>query len=821
MVYAIKIARDSQIAFAVEAVAASQVRDVAQQVRYWQGRVFLPVLHGVGLGRIADTSLHRVTQKPAMLVMELADGTLQGKKFEGEALMMVAWALASTLALLNSSGFIHGDLKPSNVLWQACSDGMEEQMLPGLNGWPLLTDFGSAQAFRTMHPQQTPLDLNDKVQTHGWTKAYAAPEVVSCHGQWQTIRSDMFSWALTIRAVSQDGDLPPTLQDLCTACLNSDPERRPSSFGEIAERLEKECPACLQWGMRLWQHQQRYFESAAHAQQHSSNLCKQGLHVLVSHRQQILGDRKHEADALELLAEQCHRIGNATDAVKLRQEAVKVDPQRAASVVSLGNLGNSYGELGDAAKQRDLLERALKIEEAYFGEDHREVAITLTNLGCAYGALGDALKKRDLLKRALKIDEAYFGEDHREVAITLTGLANAYGDLGDTAKKRGLLERALKILEAYFGEDHREVAITLTNLGNAYGNLGDALKERDLLERALKILEAYFGKDHKELAITLANLGNAYGDLGDALKKRDLLERALKILEAYFGEDHKEVAITLANLGNAYGDLGDALKKRDLLERALKIREAYFGKDHKEVAIALADLGNAYGDLGDALKERDLLERALKILEAYFGEDHKELAITLGNLGNAYGDLGDALKKRDLLERALKIKEAHFGEDHKEVAFTLANLGPAYGNLGDALKESDLLERALKILEAYFGKDHKEVAITLANLGMNSRHILQGYEVARESCERALKIFLKTWDSEHPYAVKVQRHLGDVLQKHEACAYSFQSASESHLQCALCFSLCFLCFFSLHLLACMGLVALVVRKLVLLTRCFT
>ena len=49
------------------------------------GRVgaFLPLLHGVGLGRVADTSLHRVTQKPAMLVMQLADGTLQAKKFEG------------------------------------------------------------------------------------------------------------------------------------------------------------------------------------------------------------------------------------------------------------------------------------------------------------------------------------------------------------------------------------------------------------------------------------------------------------------------------------------------------------------------------------------------------------------------------------------------------------------------------------------------------------------------------------------------------------------------------------------------------------------
>ena len=91
-----------------------------------------------------------------------------------------------------------------------------------------------------------------------------------------------------------------------------------------------------------------------------------------------------------------------------------------------------------------------------------------------------ALSQRELLERALKIAEAYFGEDHFEVAITLMNLGNAYGDLGDAAKQRELLERALKIKEAYFGKDHKEVAITLTNLGNAYGDLGDAAKRSSL-----------------------------------------------------------------------------------------------------------------------------------------------------------------------------------------------------------------------------------------------------------------------------------------------------------------------------------------------------
>ena len=44
---------------------------------------------------------------------------------------------------------------------------------------------------------------------------------------------------------------------------------------------------------------------------------------------------------------------------------------------------------------RDLLEKALRIQEREYGAEHRLVATTLTNLGIAYGDLGDAQKKRD------------------------------------------------------------------------------------------------------------------------------------------------------------------------------------------------------------------------------------------------------------------------------------------------------------------------------------------------------------------------------------------------------------------------------------------
>ena len=716
----------SQTPFAVEAVAASQVREFAQQVSGWQGRVFVPVLHGVGVGRILDEP-PRASRKPAILVMQLVDGTLKDQMFEGEALIMVAWALASTLSLLNEAGFIHGDLKPASVLWKECSSAQAESTAYSPGGWPLLTDFGSAHSFSSMCPQQQPLSVADQIHTHAWTRAYAAPEVLSCGGSWQTIRSDVYSWALTMRAVSRHCTLPLGLQELCEACESVNPESRPSSFADIAAALEKLCPACLPWGRSLWEQQQGHMASAEHPQQRTTHICKQGLQVLVSLRQHLSVDPKAEAESLGIIANQLLRVGSTSKALSLYEELMRVNPDRAVSCVHLDNLGTAYGDLGDHAKMRDLLERATKIKEAYFGKDHFEVAITLGNLGTAYGALGDHARERDLLERALKILEAHFGKDHFEVATILNNLGNAYGDLGDHTKKKDLLERALKIKEAHFGKDHFEVATLLSYLGTAYGDLGNHAKMRDLLETSLKIKETYFGKDHFEVALILNNVGIACGALGDHAKERDLLERALRILEAHFGKDHFEMARTLGNLGTAYGALGDHAKMRDLLERALKIKEAYSGKDHFEVAMTLGNLGTAYGALGDHARERDLLQRALKILEAHFGKDHFEVAMMLNNLGNAYGDLGDHAQKKDLLERALKIKEAHFG------------------------------------------KDHFEVAISLYNLANGPVHVLEGSQVAKTTCERALRILRSSLGPTHPHTLKVQRHLHDVLLKYEAC----------------------------------------------------
>ena len=57
------------------------------------------------------------------------------------------------------------------------------------------------------------------------------------------------------------------------------------------------------------------------------------------------------------------------------------------------------------------------------------MASTLVNLGIAYRELADYDKAKDILERALNIEEQHFGQGHFEVAKTITTLGNVYGRL--------------------------------------------------------------------------------------------------------------------------------------------------------------------------------------------------------------------------------------------------------------------------------------------------------------------------------------------------------------------------------------------------------
>jgi Tfp pilus assembly protein PilF len=298
------------------------------------------------------------------------------------------------------------------------------------------------------------------------------------------------------------------------------------------------------------------------------------------------------------------------------------------------------------------------------GAAPEQTAIVLLRVGQYQMARAQLTSARELIERALAIQEPLYGPEHPQVAITLSNFGTVQDELGEFESACATQQRALAINEAVYGPEHPDVALTLTNLGIVQRQLGELERAHATQQRAVAIFEAVHGPEHPQVAHTLTNLGIVQCELGELERARATQQRALAINEAVYGPEHPNVAKTLTSLGTVQRELGEFEAARATQQRALAIKEAVYGPKHPDVANTLSNLGNVELQLGELEQARTLLQRALAIFEAVYGPEHPQLANTLGNLGSVNLQLGELEQARTLLQRALATFERFFGSDY-------------------------------------------------------------------------------------------------------------------------------------------------------------
>ena len=365
---------------------------------------------------------------------------------------------------------------------------------------------------------------------------------------------------------------------------------------------------------------------------------------------------------------------------------------------------------------RGLYERALRIAETFFGQEHNEVAVIINNLGQVLQDMGNLEGAKKNFERALQIGEKVYGTDHPKVAIYVNNLGLVLKDLGDLAGAKKNFERALQIGEKVYGTDHPQVAIYVNNIGLILQDLGDLEGAKKNFERVLKIGEKVYGTDHPKVAIYVNNLGLVLQALGDLAGARKSYEQALEIDENIYGPNHPNVARDINNLGTVLQDMGDLASSKKNFERALQIDEKVYGPDHPNVAIRVNNIGMVLQALGDLAGARKSYERALQIDENIYGPNHFNVARDVNNLGMVLQALGDLAGARKSYERALQIDENIYGPNHFNVARDVNNLGSVLQDLGDQANAKKNYERALEIVRNNLGENHPKTQLVQKNL---------------------------------------------------------------------------------------------------------
>ena len=406
-------------------------------------------------------------------------------------------------------------------------------------------------------------------------------------------------------------------------------------------------------------------------------------------------------------------------------------------------------ELGRFAECRDLLGRALALQEEAGGADDGGLAATLAHLAIVEHDLGDLASARDHLRRAIAIRTRASDPMDPSLAVAYKNLGMVEREDGHPAQAKGLLQRAIAIEEETLDAGHPELGISYSHLALVERDLGDLPAARDLLARAIAIHEACYPADHPKLAIRYSNLAMVERDLGNLNAARRLLHRAIAINQKAFEPDHPTLAASYSNLAAVDVSLGNLGEARGLLRRALAIDEKVFEPDHPDLAASYSNLATVEQHLGNLDAARALLRRAIDIDEKAFAPDHPTLAVRYSNLAIVEGALGNLDEARGLLRRAIAIREEAFGPGHPSLAVAYSNLATIEQRLEHPAEARELLRRAIAIEEAALGPDHPKLATRYNNLAYIEAELGRP-AAARDLMRRAHGIRQARLGDDHP-----------------------------------------------------------------------
>ena len=200
---------------------------------------------------------------------------------------------------------------------------------------------------------------------------------------------------------------------------------------------------------------------------------------------------------------------------------------------SLRRVGLCYVGLKRAADAIPLLERVLEAREK---RSHTDLPFgqALYDLAIACEA-ADPRRSRDLLERALAIQEQHLGAEHPGVTGTLAKLADVLGSLGQWDRVIPLRERIVRLREKELGEGDPRTINAVTNVCHACCRADRWEQAESLDEHALYLCEKHLGFEHPTVATVLAHLAGVLRHRGQDDRARRAEERAADIRRKHPG----------------------------------------------------------------------------------------------------------------------------------------------------------------------------------------------------------------------------------------------------------------------------------------------
>jgi hypothetical protein len=269
------------------------------------------------------------------------------------------------------------------------------------------------------------------------------------------------------------------------------------------------------------------------------------------------------------------------------------------TLISMGNLAGTLGDLGDLAGARSLQEAVLEARRRILGDEHPDTLISMGNLAMTLGDLGELAGARSLQEAVLEAHRRILGDEHPDTLTSMNNLAMTLNALGDLAGARSLQEAVLEGRRRILGDEHPDTLRSIGNLAATLYALGDLAGARSLQEAVLEARRRILGDEHPDTLRSIGNLALTLSALGDMAGARSLQEAVLETERRILGDEHPGTLTSMGNLAATLSALGDLAGARSLEESVLEARRGILGDEHPDTTISAWSLFLTLLDQGD------------------------------------------------------------------------------------------------------------------------------------------------------------------------------------------------------------------------------
>jgi len=467
--------------------------------------------------------------------------------------------------------------------------------------------------------------------------------------------------------------------------------------------------------------------------------------------------------ALERLASE------ALGAVEAQSGPDSIDVARAASWEAL-----ALDRLGRKQAAEPLLRRALAIDEAALGVQHRDTVMDRDNLADVLVSTGRYGEAEPLLRRSLEIRENALGPDSPQTASSLASYAQALQALGRYGEAGPMYQRALTIDEKALGPQDETTLAVRNNFASMLSAQGRYREAEPLMNEMLRTAEARYGPEDWRTATVVNNLAAVLEAEGRADDAGPLYRRAFTISANTRGPDDPDTAVHANNYALFLHHQGLYVQADPLFRQAVAIDEKVLGPQHPDTRHgrenlaendesmekfddATANLRLACAALAPSAGSRDLNDVSAQAAQWERSRCSMQYSLALWGWaaqggGPAPGDRPDALKLEAFIASQNAVQSAAGEALARSAAFAAAvsaSVGPEARAYEAALLERDGLDREYANAVEASGQDALE----------RRRRLTMARDEVAARIER-LQSALRTrapryWDFRSPDAVSV------------------------------------------------------------------